>query len=99
MRGRSIVASNPPLMKRLTMLLGLAIIAISTPARASDTSTVDTLHRLIQSYGVSGFEGPVRGAVSSMLPAWAHPKTDAMGNLILQVGSGSPSLLFIAHMD
>ena len=41
----------------------------------------------------------MRREIESMLPAWAHPKTDAMGNLVLEVGHGSPSMLFIAHMD
>ncbi len=80
-----------------------AFVALATssaqPARADDLSTSGVLRRLVTSYGVSGYEGPVRHDIESMLPAWAHPKTDAMGNLILEVGHGKPSMLFIAHMD
>lgn len=68
------------------------------PAAAAPT-TPEVLGRLIEAYGVSGYEGPVRSAIQSMLPSWAHPRTDAMGDLILDVGSGVPSMLFIAHMD
>jgi putative aminopeptidase FrvX len=87
-------------MKRVVFFILIAsCLFAGAPARAAESSTVDALRKLIAAYGVSGYEGPVRGAVEGMLPAWAHPKTDAMGNLILQVGSGSPSMLFIAHMD
>ncbi len=90
-------------MKR-SCLLFVAFAAVAAcfwtpPARADSLTTVDVLRRLVTAYGVSGAEGPVRREVESMLPAWAHPKTDAMGNLVLEVGHGSPSMLFIAHMD
>ena len=75
------------------------IVAAVVPARADDLTNADVLGKLIATYGVSGYEGPVRSAIESMLPAWAHPRTDAMGNLILETGSGSPSMLFVAHMD
>ena len=90
-------------MKRISLLFA-ASVAIAAcllwmaPARA-DSTTVDVLRRLVSAYGVSGAEGPVRREIESMLPSWAHPKTDAMGNLVLEVGHGAPSMLFIAHMD
>jgi putative aminopeptidase FrvX len=64
----------------------------------------ETLARLVESYGVSGAEGPAREAIKSLLPPWAKPETDAAGNLILRVASKKPgskahALLFVAHSD
>ncbi|HKW45643.1 MAG TPA: hypothetical protein VJN22_08290 [Candidatus Eremiobacteraceae bacterium] len=81
------------------LAVALACLAPTLPARADSLSTVDVLRRLVSAYGVSGAEGPVRREIEGMLPAWAHPKTDSMGNLVLEVGHGTPSMLFIAHMD
>ena len=80
-------------------LAAVACLLWVAPARADTLTTVDVLRRLVSAYGVSGSEGPVRREIESMLPSWAHPKTDAMGDLVLDVGHGSPSMLFIAHMD
>ncbi len=62
------------------------------------------ISRLVETYGVSDHEGPVREMVKSLLPKWAHPETDDAGNLILHIGTASqsahvPSILFVAHMD
>lgn len=62
------------------------------------------LGKLVESYGVSGAEGPVRETIKSLLPPWAKPETDAAGNLILRVaakkpGSKAPSILLVAHSD
>ena len=54
---------------------------------------------LIETYGVSGAEGPVRDAVSLLLPAWALASTDTAGNLIVSVGEGGPVVVFVAHLD
>jgi putative aminopeptidase FrvX len=48
---------------------------------------------------VSGAEAPVRDEVRRHLPAWAHPETDAQGNLTVTFGQGAGHVLFIAHMD
>jgi putative aminopeptidase FrvX len=82
-----------------TMGIWLGLCSVPSAVRADSLSTQDVLRRLVTAYGVSGSEGPVRAAVVSLLPSWAHPHTDAMGNLILTVGHGEPSMLFIAHMD
>jgi putative aminopeptidase FrvX len=57
------------------------------------------LKPLIESYGVSGHEAPVRELVKRMLPAWAKPETDEKGNLSFSFGQGGDALLFIAHLD
>ncbi|MGH9711049.1 MAG: M20/M25/M40 family metallo-hydrolase, partial [Candidatus Acidiferrales bacterium] len=45
------------------------------------------LSRLVETYGVSGHEDPVREAVKQLLPKWAKTETDDAGNLILHVAS------------
>ncbi len=67
-------------------------------------SNTQILSRLVESYGVSGYEQPVHRVVESLLPPWAKPETDAKGNLILRVaakksGSKAPRLTFVAHTD
>src|SRR5712692_3782861 len=62
------------------------------------------LEKLVETYGASGNEGPVRQAITGLLPPWAKPQTDAAGNLVLRVGtavkgSGASRLVIVAHMD
>jgi putative aminopeptidase FrvX len=67
-------------------------------------SNVTILSRLVEAYGMSGYEGSVREAITSLLPPWAKPESDAKGNLILRVagkkpGSKAPRITFVAHDD
>ena len=62
------------------------------------------LEKLVESYGVSEHEEPVRSAVKRLLPAWAKPETDDAGNLILHIGTATsgaktPRILIVAHLD
>jgi putative aminopeptidase FrvX len=57
------------------------------------------LSALVESYGVSGMEAPVRDVVRRFLPAWAKAETDTAGNLWVRAGSGEPEVVFVAHMD
>jgi putative aminopeptidase len=62
------------------------------------------LKELVQVYGASKREIPVREKIQHFLPPWANTETDDAGNLILHVGtvpagSKSPKILVIAHMD
>src|SRR5712691_9857017 len=66
-------------------------------ARVSEAQTV--LAPLVETYGVSGAEGPVREAVKRLLPTWAVPSTDTAGNLWVRVGQGNPVVVIVAHMD
>jgi putative aminopeptidase FrvX len=66
--------------------------------------TTAVLAELVQTYGVSNHEGPVRDSVVSLLPEWAKPETDEAGNLVLHLGtapegSKAPRILVVAHMD
>jgi putative aminopeptidase FrvX len=69
------------------------------PAPISVAEAEQVVSRLVESYGVSGSEGPVRDLVRSMLPRWAEPKVDGAGNLWVTVGRGTPKVVFIAHLD
>lgn len=68
-------------------------------AGATVAEAQQVVSKLVESYGVSGMEGPVRETVRAMLPAWAHPTVDSAGNLWLKVGPGAPKVVFLAHLD
>ena len=66
--------------------------------------TTEVLTELVQAYGVSNHEDPVRASVMRLLPDWAKTETDDAGNLILHLGTASegskaPRILVVAHMD
>lgn len=91
----------------VTVVAALALLGSSGDAeaqhRAVDPITVneaqEVVSRLVESYGVSGMESPVRDVVRTMLPSWARPTTDSAGNLWVIVGAGAPKVVFIAHLD
>jgi putative aminopeptidase len=104
-------------LRSLTSLLDVYIGA-SALAPSGGTATADghfqnhhihlpnteVLRELVQAYGVSYHEAPVRASVERLLPPWAKPETDDAGNLILHLGtapagSKSPRTLIVAHMD
>ncbi|HTT68789.1 MAG TPA: M20/M25/M40 family metallo-hydrolase [Gemmatimonadales bacterium] len=78
-------------------LAGAAGAAAQQPARLAEAA--DVLGRLIETYGVSGHEAPVRDAVIRLLPAWARPSVDTAGNVLVRAGSGAPLVVFVAHLD
>lgn len=94
-------------MIRASVALVAALAALAQPVRAQKTGGArigtaeaeGVLAPLVESYGPSGMEGPVRAAVQRLLPAWAHTETDTAGNLWLRVGRGDPEVVFVAHMD
>jgi len=59
----------------------------------------DIVSRLVETYGVSGHEGPVREAVIKLLPAWANPTIDSAGNILVRAGAGDPLTVYVAHLD
>ena len=80
------------------MILALAaILAIQDTSRISEAQTV--LSQLVESYGVSGMEAPVRTTVQKLLPSWARTETDTAGNLWVRVGQGENPVVIVAHMD
>jgi putative aminopeptidase len=54
---------------------------------------------LVESYGVSGMEGPVRATIERLLPRGLRPETDTAGNLWVTLGKGEPTVVFVAHLD
>lgn len=72
-------------------------LASQEPARLTEAR--DVLRQLVESYGVSGHEGPVRETVIRLLPDWASPTIDSAGNVHVRVGQGAPLVVFVAHMD
>lgn len=76
-------------------------LTINLPKVSNPTlsTSAKVLKELVESYGVSGYEKPVREKVKALLPSWAKPVTDERGNLTVTVGSGKPHLVFAAHMD
>ena len=81
----------------MTPILVLAVLAMQDTARVAEAQAV--LAPLVETYGVSSAEGPVRDAVKRLLPAWAKTETDTAGNLWLRVGQGAPPVVFVAHLD
>ena len=66
-------------------------------SRVSEAQSV--LSQLVESYGVSGSEAPVREVVKRLLPGWARTETDTAGNLWVRVGQGEGPVVIVAHMD
>jgi putative aminopeptidase FrvX len=83
----------------LALLLGLSPGYMGAQAPAHTVEVEPVLVPLVESYGVSGMEGPVRATVKRLLPSWARTQTDSAGNLWLTLGRGEPTVVFIAHLD
>jgi putative aminopeptidase FrvX len=81
------------------MILALAaLLVVQDTSRIAEAQTV--LSQLVESYGVSGAEAPVREVVKRLLPTWATSQTDTAGNLWVRVGQGAGTpVVIIAHMD
>ena len=85
-------------------VLVAALLASAAPAGLAaqeiELAEVErTLETLVEAYGASGMEGPVRDEVRRLLPPWAKAETDTAGNLWVRVGSGAPVVVFVAHLD
>ncbi len=89
MRARAIAAA----------LLALLPLRLSGQDSSRIAEAQSVLAPLIESYGVSSAEGPVRETVKRLLPAWAKSETDTAGNLWVRLGQGNPLVVFVAHMD
>ncbi len=86
-------------------VLAVLLLSAGTPVylSAQDSTRIAeaqaVLAPLVETYGVSSGEGPVREALKRLLPGWAKSETDTAGNLWVRVGEGSPVVVFIAHLD
>ena len=86
-------------MKSWLAFVALAPAALSAQQATQVSQVERVLAPLVERYGVSGMEAPVRETVQEMLPDWAKGKTDSAGNLWVTVGSGEPTVVFVAHLD
>jgi putative aminopeptidase FrvX len=90
-------------MKFLSALLLSLGLSPELPAQAPSQPTIVEVERvladLVLTYGVSGMEAPVRTRIEQSLPRGVRPETDSAGNLWVTLGSGDPTVVFIAHMD
>ena len=59
----------------------------------------ELLRTLVESIGISGYEGHVREKIRELIPREVESKVDSVGNLIASIGSGDPHIILIAHMD
>lgn len=88
-------------------LIGAGVLCLSlagpVPLMAQEAARVAAAERLlkqlVETYGVSGEEGKVRQFITSQLPQWARPETDAAGNLWVRAGKGGSPVVLVAHMD
>jgi|YelNatPaOPRAMG01_1025707.scaffolds.fasta_scaffold04699_7 putative aminopeptidase FrvX len=63
------------------------------------TEMFDMLRELTDLPGVSGYETPVREYITERLGIAKVARTDNIGNLILEIGTGRPHIALVAHMD
>jgi putative aminopeptidase FrvX len=73
------------------------MLTIQDTGRVSEAQAI--IAQLIESYGVSGAETPVRQVVQRLLPTWARSETDTTGNLWVRVGQGDSPVVIVAHLD
>ena len=59
---------------------------------------IQILKELVNAFGVSGFEGPIREKIKELFPQ-VEFKEDEVGNLSSTIGSGGKRIAFMAHMD
>jgi len=59
---------------------------------------IRVLKDLIDTFGISGFEGPIREKIKELSPQ-AEFEEDEVGNLSTTIGSGGRQIAFMAHMD
>src|SRR5256885_14646091 len=90
---------RPVMAAAVLLAVGYPSDRLSAQSQTSISEAQSVLAPLIESYGVSGAEGPVRETVKRFLPAWAKSETDTAGNLWVRLGQGNPLVVFVAHMD
>jgi len=59
---------------------------------------IQILNELVNTFGISGFEGPIREKIKELFPQ-VEFKEDEVGNLSTTIGSGGRRIAFMAHMD
>src|SRR5256886_15883234 len=90
---------KPVMVAAALLLVGYPSDGLTAQEQTSISEAQSLLAPLIESYGVSGAEGPVRETVKRFLPGWAKSETDTAGNLWVRLRQGNPLVGFAAHMD
>ena len=85
-------------MNKRIVSIALVLFVSAAPA-AAQSKAWDLLREIVLVPGVSGHEGPVADFVQKTLPAGLKTERDGMHNVWFTVGSGKPSILFVAHVD
>ncbi len=83
----------------LLFLSNLPTFQLSAQDSSRISEAQSVLVQLVESYGVSGMEAPVRATVQRLLPTWARTETDTAGNLWVRTGQGDGPVVIVAHMD
>jgi len=100
---RTLERWNDRMMERFILMAAVLSIIPSFHLSAQDTSRISeaqsVLAQLVESYGVSGSEAPVRATVQRLLPGWAKTETDTAGNIWVRLGQGDGPVVIVAHMD
>jgi endoglucanase len=85
-------------MKRL-LIAAISTVAFAMLAAAQD-QTIQTLQKIADTPGPSGFEEPIRKVmVDYMKPLSNSLRYDGMGSIIATQGSSGPRIMVDAHMD
>ena len=62
-------------------------------------SFLDLLKKLVYTPGVSGYEERIRETIISIVQKYGNVFVDSIGNVVLELGEGTPIILLAAHMD
>src|SRR5687768_4418862 len=68
------------------LLLVSPTATLEAQSLAREREVEQVLAQLVESYGVSGMEGPVRATVERLLPSGLGRETDSAGNLWVTLG-------------
>ena len=85
-------------MRAFSSLIAPLLILGATTAGAQSSSTTDDLAWLTNTPAVSGYESALSARIADALKDM-HPQRDAMGNVSVTFGSGSPRRLIAAPID
>ena len=84
-------------------LVAVALLLAAAPLLpgqgATEKETRDVFRQLVGVAGVSFHEEKVLQKIQELLPKNVKPVIDDMKNLIVIVGTGTPEIMFVAHMD
>jgi len=81
------------------LFAAILFTAASSAQGTLEKEAREVFQRLIGIAGVSFHEAKVRDEIRALLPREVRPTVDDMGNLMVTLGTGTPELMFVAHMD